>query len=299
MKSLVITTAILLVLTSVIFGAQAGSGQAEQFKIEVAVDLVNVNFSATDSRGRMVPGLTAKDFSVEEDGEVQTVTLFAREQELPLTLALLIDVSPSVGPFFAAEKRTAAAFLESVLGRRDLALVIAFDHAVTLAQDYTDDLPSLKKAIQDLTIAQGTSLYDAVYLAAEEKLSREAGRKAIVLISDGEDTTSTYNASKAMIAVHKSNAVIYSISNRGNSGTLRRMAEETGGAFFRIREDEDFEKVFQQIAMELRTQYSLAYNSTNTVRDGTFRRIKIIPRNSDIRIRARRGYYAPNDTSRR
>src|SRR5687768_1779130 len=128
MKSLVVTTVLLLVLTSVLSGAQARAGQADQFKIEVAVDLVNVNFSATDTRGRMIPGLTAKDVTAEEDGEVQIVTVFAREQELPLTLALLIDVSPSVVPVFAAEKRTAAAFLESVLGRRDLALVIAFDH---------------------------------------------------------------------------------------------------------------------------------------------------------------------------
>jgi VWFA-related protein len=299
MIRLALATAILLALTGVLSGSQAGAAQGEKFKIEVAVDLVNVNFSATDSKGRMVPGLTANDFTVEEDGEVQTVTAFARDQELPLTLVLLVDVSPSVAPVFAAEKRTAGAFLESVLGRRDLALVIAFDHAVTLVQDYTDDLPSLKKAIQDLTISHGTSLFDAVYLAADEKLSREAGRKAIVLISDGEDTTSTYNASKAMIAVHRSNAVIYSISNGGNSGTLRKLSEETGGAFFRIREDEDFEKVFGQIAMELRTQYSIAYNSTNTLRDGTFRRIKITPKNSGIRVRARRGYYAPNDASSR
>jgi len=170
----------------------------------------------------------------------------------------------------------------------------------TLVQDFTEDLPSLQTAIQKLKLSKmGTSLYDAVYLACEDKLSREAGRKAVVLISDGEDTTSSYNASKAMIAAHGSNAVIYAISNAGNSGTMRRMAEETGGAFFRIRRDGDFDKVFQQIALELRTQYSLAYQSTNTARDGAFRRIKIIPRDSNISVRARRGYYAPQDATAR
>jgi VWFA-related protein len=297
MKRLAAIMAFLLVLTSVLSAAQAEAGQ---FKIKVSVDLVNVNFSAMDSKGRLIPGLTAKDFAVEEDGEVQNVTLFAREQELPLTLAMLIDVSPSVAPVFAEEKVTASSFLGSLLGRRDLALVIAFNRWVTLTQDYTEDLPSLTRAIQSLKVSgSGTSLYDAVYLAAEEKLSLEAGRKAIVLISDGEDTTSQYNASKAMIAVHKSNAVIYTISNGGNSGTLRKLAEETGGAFFRIRERGDFEKVFNQIALELRTQYSLAYHSTNSVRDGSFRRIKIIPKDSNVSVRARRGYYAPNDTDKR
>jgi len=297
MKRLAAIMAFLLVLTSVLSAAQAEAGQ---FKIKVSVDLVNVNFSAMDSKGRLIPGLTAKDFAVEEDGEVQNVTLFAREQELPLTLAMLIDVSPSVAPVFAEEKVTASSFLGSILGRRDLALVIAFNRWVTLTQDYTEDLPSLTRAIQSLKVSgSGTSLYDAVYLAAEEKLSLEAGRKAIVLISDGEDTTSQYNASKAMIAVHKSNAVIYTISNGGNSGTLRKLAEETGGAFFRIRERGDFEKVFNQIALELRTQYSLAYHSTNSVRDGSFRRIKIIPKDSNVSVRARRGYYAPNDADKR
>jgi VWFA-related protein len=281
----------LLVLTALL-AAQS------QFRIQVAVDLVNVNFSAMDSRGRMIPGLMAGDFVVEEDGKVQTVTLFAREQELPLTLAMLIDISPSVEPVFEEEKLTASRFLRSILGPRDLALVIGFDDDATLMQDFTEDFPSLNKAIESLKLSKmGTSLYDAVYLACEEKLSRETGRKAVVLISDGEDTTSTYNASKAMIAAHKSNAVVYAISNIGNSDTMRRMAEETGGAFFRIRRDGDFQKVFEQIALELRTQYSLAYHSTNTARDGAFRRIKIIPRDSKIEVRARRGYYAAQDAA--
>ena len=285
---LVLTTSIAAVITAV---------PPAQFKIEVAVDLVHVNFSANDRKGRMIPGLNAEDFTIEEDGKLQKVALFARDRDLPLTLAMLIDISPSVSPVFQEEKDTAAGFLRSVLGPRDLALVIAFDRWVTLVQDFTEDVPSLTSAIETLSLSKGgTSLYDAVSLAADEKLSREAGRKAIVLISDGEDTTSQFSASKAMIAAHKSDAVIYTISNGGDSGSLRRLAEETGGGSFRVRREGDFEKVFAQISAELRTQYSIGYHSTNSEREGTFRRIKIIPNDSSINVRARRGYYAARDS---
>ena len=295
MKRVPTAIAGLLLLTGV-----AALARPTQFQIEVAVDLVNINFSAMDRKGRMVPGLTVSDFTVEEDGRKQTITAFARERELPLTLALLIDVSPSVSPVFREEKRTAAEFFESVLGPRDLALVIAFDRWATLVQDFTEDLPSLTRAVQDLTLSRnGTSLFDAVYLAAEEKLAREAGRKAIVLISDGEDTTSTFDEGRALVAAHRSNAVIYSISNSGNSRTMRQLAEDTGGAFFRIRREGDFTTVFDQIALELRTQYSIAYQSDNPRRDGKFRRIKVIPKDPNVRIQARRGYYAPADAKSR
>jgi VWFA-related protein len=284
---------------SMLTGILAIAGRA-QFRIEVAVDLVNVNFSAMDKKGRMLPGLTVDDFTIEEDGKKQTITSFARERELPLTLAMLVDISPSIAPVFDEEKHTASGFFKSVIGPRDLALVITFDRWVTLVQDYTEHLPDLTEAVESLRVSKGgTSLFDAVYLAADEKLSREAGRKAIVLISDGEDTTSTYNASRALIAAHRSNAVIYTISNSGNSKTMRELAEDTGGAFFRIRKEGDFQNVFDQISLELRTQYSIAYQSSNTVRDGGFRRIRIIPKDPSISVRARRGYYAPKEGERR
>jgi len=297
MRRLAAIIAFLLALSSVLWASQ--SGPDTPFRIQVGVDLVSVNFSATDSKGRLIPGLTAKDFVVEEEGKVQTLTAFSRERELPLTLALLMDVSLSVVPFFEKEKVTASAFLKSVVGPRDLALVMSIDRDVVLVQNFTEDVDLLTSALQKLKIAPGTSIYDAVYLAASEKLSKEVGRKAIVLISDGEDTTSEYNESQAMIAAHNSNTVIYAISNGGNSGKMRKMAEETGGAFFRVREERDFDEVFSQIALELRTQYTLAYHSTNTARDGAFRRIKIIPSDSNIKIRARRGYYAPRDPGSR
>jgi VWFA-related protein len=284
--------------------------QAAQDTLKVAVDLVNVQFSVTDKRGRFVPGLTAQDFKVDEDGRRQEIRNFSRENELPLTLALLIDTSPSVGPVLEEEKTTAGAFLESILRDKDLALVIGFDRSVTLLQDYTDNLRLLKRSIDELEIGGGTSIYDAVYLASEEKLKDEAGRKAIILISDGEDTTSKIKLTESLIAAHKSNAVIYAISNSpagrfftnggivlggrgGDIGTLKKFSEETGGSTFVINNEHGFKKIFDQIAEELRSQYSLGYQSLNTARDGKYRQIKITTREPGYTVKARRGYYAP------
>jgi len=295
MKRVPAMLAILLVVAVLLAAAKP-----VQYQVRVNVDLVNINFSATDKNGRMVPGLTADDFIIEEDGRKQQVSQFSRERELPLTLALLVDISPSVAPVFQEEKRTAGAFLKSVLGKRDLALVIAFDRYVTLTQDFSEDLPSLTRAVAGLELSKGgTSLFDAVYLAANEKLAREAGRKAIVILSDGDDSTSKYDMGKAMIAAQKSDAVIYSISNSGNSRTLRVMSDDTGGAFFKINRSGDYEKIFDQIALELRTQYSIAYHSSNPARDGKYRQIKIVPKNANLLVRARKGYYAPTEASGR
>jgi len=284
---------------------QAAAGP--QFTLKVGVDLVNVLFTVRDRNGRLVPNLSAADFAVEEDGRKQEILHFASESELPLTLAMLIDTSPSVRDVFDEEKRTAVAFLESILRPTDLALVISFDRSVTLQQDFTESTRLLKAAIDELEIGGGTSLYDAVYLAAQEKLRHEAGRKAMILISDGDDTTSKFNLSTALIAAHQSDAVVYSISNgglsrgllggEGDPGTLRKLSEDTGGAVFFLKRGADFANIFDQIANELRSQYSLAYRSTSAARDGAFRRIKIIPRDSSLSVRARRGYYAARETA--
>jgi VWFA-related protein len=284
-----------------------------QDTLKVSVDLVNVQFSVIDRRGRFIPGLKAEDFVLEEDGKRQDIVHFARENELPLTIGMLIDTSPSVRPVFEEEKETATAFLESILKQNDLALVIGFDRSVTLVQDYTDRARLLKNAIDSLEIGGGTSLYDAVYLVCKEKLGHEAGRKTVILISDGEDTTSKTKFFEALVAAHQSDTVIYSISNSqrgffgrggtfgggaGDPGTLRKFSEETGGAAFFVDRSNSFKTIFDQIAMELRTQYSLGYISTNSSRDGKFREIKIVPRNSSYKVRARKGYYAPKDSDR-
>ena len=298
-----------LLVAAACSGLLANATGQDQDTLKVSVELVNVQFSVTDRNGRFVPGLTAKDFLVEEDGRRQEIRNFARENELPLTLAMLIDTSPSVRPVFDEEKTTADSFLESILRSKDLALVMGFDRSVTLVQDYTDSARALKRAIDELEIGGGTSVYDAVYLACKEKLREEAGRKAIILISDGEDTTSKVKFGEALIAAHQSDAVIYAISNSirsffpygrrrgsasggGDIATLRKFSDETGGTTFVVSNQNSFAKIFDQIAQELRTQYSLGYNSTNTAKDGRYRQIKIVPRNSGYTVRARKGYYA-------
>src|SRR5262245_54766857 len=276
-----------LLLLTVACSVLLTAATQDQDTLKVNVELVNVQFSVTDRHGRFVPGLTMKDFLVEEDGRRQEIRNFARENELPLTLSMLIDTSPSVRPVFDEEKNTAIAFLESILRAKDLALVIGFDRSVTLIQDYTENAKLLRRAIDDLEIGGGTSIFDAIYLACNEKLKEEAGRKAIILISDGEDTTSKVKLNEALVAAHQSDAVIYAISNsvrsgfiygrrRGRSGgggdlgTLRKFSDETGGATFVLNEQIGFKKIFDQIAQELRSQYSLGYVSTNTAKDGRF-----------------------------
>src|SRR5262249_27217371 len=298
MKASVLTLVAGMVLSA--FPARMES----QDTLKVNVDLVNVQFSVTDRHGRFIPGLKKEDFVLEEDGKRQEVLHFARENELPLTIGMLVDTSPSVRPVFEEEKDTAESFLQSILKPNDLALVIGFDRAVTLVQDFTDRPRLLKSAIDDLQIGGGTSVYDAVYLACKEKLAHEAGRKTIILISDGEDTTSKTKFFEALVAAHQSDTIIYAISNSirgglfpygrsrgsggGDIGTLRKFSSETGGATFVVNNQNTFTKIFEQIAQELRSQYSLGYNSTNTARDGKFRQIKIIPRDSSYTIRARK-----------
>lgn len=301
---------LLLAITSGVF-AKTGR-QSVDDTLKVTVDLVDVQFSVTDRRGRFVPGLRAQDFLVQEDGRRQEIRNFSRESELPLTLGLLIDTSPSVRPVFDEEKETAISFLESILRPKDLALVIGFDRSVTLFQDYTENTKILKRAIDDLELGGGTSLYDAIYLVCEEKLRDEAGQKAIIVISDGEDTTSKVKFNDALTAAHQADSVIYTISNSvrtffpygrrrggfagGDIGTLRKFSDETGGATFVVNDQNSFKKIFDQIAQELRTQYSLGYVSTNTARDGKYRQIKIVPRDSGYNVRARKGYYAAKNS---
>ena len=304
--TMMIRFAAVIILTVLAFQ----SSVAAQFTITVGVDLVNVLFTVTDKNGRLVSGLGPEDFILEEDGELQEIRHFARENELPLTLALLVDTSPSVRPVFDEEKRTAVSFLDSMLRPQDLALIIGFDRSVTLIQDFTENSRLLRDAVYSLEIGSGTSVYDAVFLASEDRLRGEVGRKAVILISDGEDTTSQFGRTEVLIAAHQADAVIYSISNTlprrgffgrrggrasGDMRTLKTLSEETGGAVFVLDNDSDFEDIFSQIAEELRTQYSLGYVSTNPARDGKYREIEIKPRDKNLRVRSRRGYYAPSE----
>jgi len=285
------------------FLAAEVSGQDSQTIIRAEVALVDVIFTAVDRGGGPVRGLKASDFQITENGQPQTIEYFSelgKGSQVPLTIALLIDTSGSVRNKLEYEKTTAAEFFREVLRpNKDLALIIQFDSEVNLVQDFTQSQEDLINALNGLRAGNSTSLYDAVFLAAEEKLRHEAGRKVMVVISDGEDTSSKLRKEVAIEAAQRSDVLIYGIGVRSdeygsNFGVLKKFAEETGGAFFSPRARlEEIQAAFRSIGEELLGQYSLAYSSTNKNKDGKFRAISVRCKVNGVRIRARKGYYAP------
>jgi len=288
--------------------------------IKVEVDVVNVLCTVRDRRGALVTDLGKDDFEIYEDGKLQTIRYFSRETDLPLTLGLLVDVSRSQERLIEAERHAASQFLTQVLRERDLAFLISFGPDVQLEQDFTSSRRLLRAALENLrvradptgvyqgpvpTVAKprGTVLFDAVYLAAQEKLRAEVGRKALVLISDGVDMGSHVSLAEAIEAAHKADAIIYSIhyfdpsAYRGmwvsaSDRDLKKMSEDTGGRLFRVSRKNTLEAIFSEIQQELRSQYSLGYSPTNPVRDGGFRRLEVRTRRKDLTVQARKGYYA-------
>ncbi len=276
--------------------------QNPQTTIRTEVALVNVVFSAVDHRGQPVRGLTADDFLVFEDKQPQKIEYFSdlsKGSDVPLTIALLIDTSGSVKNKLPFEKQTAAQFLKDVLRRnKDLALIIQFDSEVNLVQDFTEDPNRLIAALDTLEAGNSTALYDAIYLAVEDKLKNESGRKVIVVITDGDDTSSKLRKEEAIEIAQKNDVLIYGIGVRGeygaNFGVLKKFAEETGGSFFSPRAKfSEIQEAFKAIGQDLQGQYSLAYRSTNQKKDGGFRSIDLRCKSRDVRVRTRRGYYAP------
>jgi VWFA-related protein len=266
------------------------------------VALVNVVFSAVDRKNRNLAGLRAEDFIVFEDRQPQNIEYFSdlsKGSDVPLTIGLLIDTSGSVKDKLEYEKATAREFFRSVLRKnKDLALIIQFDSEVNLVHDFTDDADRLSGALDGLQAGNSTSLYDAVFLAVDEKLKKETGRKVLVVISDGDDNASRLRKEVAIEAAQRHDVLIFGIGVKSDFGTnfgvLKKMAEETGGNFFspRARFDE-IQAAFRSIQEDLKGQYSLGYVSTNKRRDGSFRNIEIRSKTSGVRVRTRKGYYAP------
>lgn len=276
--------------------------QQRQTTLRIEVNLVNVLCIVQNKQGQFVTDLNRQDFRIEEDGVKQTITHFTREVTQPLTLGILIDTSPSVQDILTLEQQAAIEFLRSTLKKNDLAMIINFDRSVSLIQDFTNSLGLLEKAVNLLSIGGGTSLHDAVFLACDEKLRHESGRKAIVLISDGGDTTSKLKIGSAIESAQRADTVIYPISNQiggfyrrayGNFRALKKYARATGGTAFSPSKPQQFRRAFEAIETELRSQYMLSYHSSNGMRDGSYRSIKVkLPKKKGLRVRTRKGYYA-------
>ena len=269
----------------------------------VHVDLVNVLFTVTDRKGKLVTDLEKQNLKISEDNRPQTITNFTRETDLPLTIAILIDTSTSIRDRFKFEQQAAIDFLYRTLRpKKDKALLITFDSAIELVQDYTDNAEFLAKAIRQVRPGGGTKMFDGIYLACQEKLKAEAGRKVMILISDGDDNLSLGTLTGTLEMAQKSDVSIYAISTNSSGffgitapkadKVLRRLAEDTGGRAFFPFKAEDLSESFQDISAELRSQYSVAYRSSNPVRDGSFRSVKIETDRKNLRVKARKGYYA-------
>jgi Ca-activated chloride channel family protein len=273
-------------------------------KLVINVELVNVLFTATDRKGRLVTDLEQSDLRLFEDNKPQAITNFSRETDLPLTIALLIDTSTSIRDRFKFEQQAAIDFLAKTLRPgRDKALLITFDSAIELVQDFTDDPERISRAIRQVRPGGGTKMLDAVYLACQEKLKAETGRKVLILISDGDDNLSLETLGSTLEMAQRADVSLYAISTNSSGffgltapksdKLLKRLAEETGGRAFFPFKAEDLSQSFQDIGEELRSQYSLAYRSSNPNRDGSFRSIKIETARKSLKVKARKGYYAP------
>jgi VWFA-related protein len=295
----------------------------DQPTIKVDVDLVNILFSVRNRHGGLVGNLEKNQFSMFEDGKQQEIKYFTRETDLPLTIGLLIDVSASQGNLIGVEQDAASQFFSSVLRKKDLGFLISFGSEAELLQDYTNSPQLLRAGLQGLKVnssvgglhpgpvptvyqPRGTILYDAVYLAASEQLRGQVGRKVLVLITDGEDQGSRYKIEQAIEVAQKADAIIYGFYyvDRGfymhngfgfggvSDSALRRMGEDTGGRVFHIDRKISLPEAFKELQEEMRSQYALGYTPTNSVKDGKFRRIEIHTPDKDLKVQARKGYYA-------
>jgi len=289
------------------------------------VQVVNLYFNVKDKRGALIPNLKKEDFQVFEDGKPQTIKYYAAESNQPLTLGLLIDTSGSQTNVLPMEKEVGASFLRDVLTPKDLAFLINFDINVSLIQDYTSDAAQLRRAMEKTRIndgggsgaggiagagqgtipvsrPKGTLLYDAVFLASGEKLQKETGRKALVLLTDGGDQGSDETLANAIEAAQRSEVICYviMIADRMNfmagDREMHKLADQTGGRVIDVGNNpKKLREAFDQIGTELRSQYMVGYTPTNTATDGKYRKMEIKASNADYKIQARKGYYAPKE----
>jgi VWFA-related protein len=298
-------------------------GNTETLKVQV--NLVNVYFSVRDKNG-FITNLHKSDCSIFENKELQKTKNFTQEKNLPLTIGILLDTSGSQMNVLPLEQQSGAEFLKDVLTPKDEAFLISFDINVNLLADYTNNSREIKRSIDSAVIntgagtgsvtgngnPRGTLLFDAVYLAAHDKLRQEAGRKILILLTDGGDQGSQETLKTATEAAQKANAIVYVIliADRGFYGgggfginladtgarDMEHLASETGGRVINVGNNgKKLEEAFQQIQDELRTQYLASYTPTNPKIDGTFRNLNLTCQPGQ-KIQARKGYYAMADS---
>jgi Ca-activated chloride channel homolog len=275
--------------------------------IRARVNEVNVLFIATDKHGKFVRDLSQQDFNILDDHKPpQAILNFRRETDLPMHIGLLVDVSGSVNSRFDFEQTAASSFLQHTLRAGfDKAFVVGFNSHSQVAQDYTDNVQLLSTGIHQLHDGGGTALYDAVYHACKEKFLKDHSerplRKAIVIVSDGEDNQSDITKAQAIEMAQRSEVIIYAISTddsglvmRGDK-VLQQLAEATGGRAFFPFKMKDITRSFSAIEDELRSQYVVSYKPADFDADGRYRSIEISSLKKDLQVRARKGYFAPQD----
>jgi VWFA-related protein len=294
--------------------------------LKVNVNVVQLFFNVKDKKGGLIPSLAKSDFQLLEDGKPETIKYFAAESDLPLTLGILIDSSGSQQRVLGMEQEVGANFLAEILRPKDMAFVISFDVDSNLLQDFTNSSRRLREALNSARInappsscgglpgqgggplpcsssPKGTVLYDTVYLAAHDQLAKEVGRKAMILLTDGEDQGSQLKINDAIEAAQKADSICYVllIADRGFYGfggysgdrEMKKLAAETGGRVIDVGNKADkLKEAFDQIAQELRSQYNIGYTPSNAALDGTFRKVEIRTTKKDYKIQARSGYYA-------
>ena len=316
--------------------------RAQDAPIKAGVKVVNLIATVRDKNGQIIKTLSKDDFLIEEDARPQTIRYFTRETDLELTLGLLIDTSGSQRRVIGEERSASYRFLDLVLREdKDFVFVIRFDHEVELVVDLTSSRKSLEKGIYNLSAAAvggsgrpgsgprrggGTALYDSVLLASEDIMAKQQGRKALIVLSDGEDRGSKVTLNRAIDAAQKADTLVYGIlfadeeprvpvsygggrrggrrmppPNTRQAGpdgdgkkVLERLAKETGGSFFVVSKKLPLSVIFERMQEELRNQYSLGYTPDVVAKAGEFRKIHLATRDKGLVVQSRDGYYGAN-----
>ncbi len=292
--------ALLVVLTQ----SSSLSQEQDRYQFRVTVDLISLNVTVIDNRDRFVTDLLEEDFSIYEDGITQDVSVFSRE-DLPIRMALLIDTSASMDDKMSFAQRAAVNFVHEMKDD-DLTEVLEFGSKPHVLQPFTADVEKLNRAIRMTQAGGTTQLYNALYISLKglSRRRQDIRRQAIVVLFDGEDTSSLVTFERVMELAKETDVTIYTISLRREGGrrsrafseaefVLKKLAEETGGQWFFPEQIEELTDVYARIAAELKNQYNIGYVSNNPKRDGSWRRVVVQTTYPNLRVRTKLGYYAP------